>query len=160
MNNLPSSAMGVLHLLATTKDEIQRFSIQIINQVKAGELSALEVKAHLKAMEQIIELVDKNTRKEQMTEAGRYAETKFNLYGCEIQKAEVGTKYDYLSAGDHTYERLLYESEQANKKLKEREEFLRTLTEHFTTIDEETGEVYTINKPLKKSTEGLKFSIK
>jgi hypothetical protein len=160
LQELPTTAMGVLRQLSPTKEGIQKFSLQIINQVKGGELNALEVKAFLKAMEQIIELVDKNTRAEQMSEAERYSEKSFHVYGCEIQKSEVGVRYDYLSTGDPIYERALYEFEQAQKKLKEREEFLKGLKEHMTMVDELTGEVVTVNAPLRKATDGLKFAIK
>jgi hypothetical protein len=160
MNELPTSAYGVLKQFSVSKEGVQRFSIQVINAVKNGEVNALELKAYLKAMEQIIEIVDKATRHEQLTEAEKYGEKSFEVFGCKIEKAEVGTKYDYSGSGDPIYNHRLQIFEEAKKQLDDRAAFLKALKEPLVIVDDESGEVATLRPPLKKSTDGLKFSIK
>lgn len=160
MNQLPTSAMGVIRQLSVSKSGIDTFSKQLVSSVKNGEVNALELKAFLKTMEKIIEVVDKETREDQVNEAMRYSERKFNAYGCEIEQCEVGTKYDYSVCGDPIYRFRLLALEDAKTKLDERTAFLKALKEPLTLVDEDSGEVATVRPPLKRSTAGLKFSIK
>lgn len=160
MSELPTSAFGVLRLFNTSRQGIEMFSGQLISAVENGEVNALELKAFLKTMEAIIEKVDKATREQQLKEAEKYSEKKFGAFGCEVEKAEVGTKYDYLTACDPVYEQRLVIFNSAAEQLKEREAFLKALHNPITIIDEDTGQVATVRPPVKRSTSGLKFSIK
>jgi hypothetical protein len=160
MNELPTSAYGVLRQFNVSKEGINRFSIQVINAVKNGEVNALELKAYLKAMEEIIEIVDKATRNEQLTEAEKYGERSFEVFGVKIEKGEVGTKYDYVSSGDPIYNHRLQIFEEAKRQLDERAAFLKALKEPITLVDDDSGEVATVRPPVKTSKDGLKFSIK
>jgi hypothetical protein len=159
-DNLPTSAMGVMRLLPDSKTGIERFSMQLINAVKSGEVNPLQLKALFKALEKVAEIVDGVTKPNQMKEASMYAEKKFNAFGFEIEKTEVGTKYDYLSCGDPVYEQRHAILESAKRQLDERVVFLKSLKEPMTLVDEGSGEVVTVRPPVKTSTEGLKFSLK
>jgi hypothetical protein len=160
MNELPTSAIGVFRQLSVSKSGIQVFSRQLIQSVENGDVNALELKAFLKTLEQIIETVDKATREYQLKEADKYGEKRFSAFGCEVEKAEVGTKYDYSICGDPVYELRTKILEESKNQLDERAAFLKSLKEPMTLVDEGSGEVVTVRPPLKKSTEGLKFSIK
>lgn len=161
-SDLPNTAYGVLKQFSVSKEGVQRFSVQVINAVKNGEVNALELKAYLKAMEQIIEIVDKATRNEQLTEAEKYGERSFEVFGVKIEKGEVGTKYDYTSCGDPVYNHRLQIFEEAKKQLDERAAFLKNLKEPLTLVDEDngSGEVARVMPPAKTGKDGLKFSIK
>lgn len=160
VNELPNSAVGVLRQLSVSQDGVNRFAIQLINSVKNGDVNALELKATFKAMEQIIEIVDKATKKNQLTESDKYNEKTFSIFGCEFTKAPVKTEYDYASSGDAVHDRLEVDAKAAVDKLKERQTFLRALKETMTVVDEISGEVTKITPPIKKVTDGLKTSIK
>lgn len=160
MSDLPTSAMGVFRQLSVSKSGIDTFSNQLITSVHNGDVNALELKAFLKTLEIIIEKVNDGTKANQLSEAEKYSEKKFNAYGCEIEKAEVGTKYDYAVCGDPIYNHRIRIMEEAKSQLDERTMFLKALKEPMTIVDDESGEVATVRPPLKKSTEGLKFSIK
>lgn len=160
MSDLPSTAFGVLKLLPTSKDEINRFSVQLINQVKNGELNPLELKAYFKKLEAVIEIVDKHTKEHQLNEAEKYPEKAFDLFGCKIEKSELGTKYDYASTGDYEWGELDIDVKSAERKRKDREAFLRSIKHPETIVYERTGEVITVKPPAKKSETGLKFHIK
>jgi hypothetical protein len=160
MTDLPTSAMGVMRQLAVSKTGIATFSNQLINQVKNGEVNPLELKAAFKAMEKIIEQVDEATKGHQLSESSKYGEQRFSAFGAEIEKCEVGVKYDYSVCGDPIYNQRLSIAEEAKKQLDERGAFLKALKEPITLVDDESGEVVTLRPPLKKSTDGLKFSFK
>jgi hypothetical protein len=160
MNELPSSAYGVMKLLPETKDQVNRFSVQLVNAVKEGEVNPLQLKALFKVMEKVSENVGVLIKEDILSEADKYSEKKFTAFGFEIEKAEVGTKYDYLVCRDPVYNQRLQIFTEAKKQLDERAEFLKSLKEPLTVVDDESGEVATIKPPTKKSESGLKFSMK
>jgi hypothetical protein len=160
MSNLPSSAYGVMKLLPDTKTGVEIFSRQLVSAVQNGEVNPLELKALFKIMEKVSEKVDDEIKDNLLREAGKYSEKKFQAFGFEIEKAEVGTKYDYLACGDPIYEQRHAILEAAKSQLKEREDFLKALRDPLTIVDDESGEVATVRPPVKKSTEGLKISMK
>jgi len=161
VNEAPSTAMEVLSLFATSKDGIQSFSNQIISAVREGQIDALRVKAYLKTLQAIAERIDEATKNEQATEAAKYGEGKpFELAGCEMVLTPTYTKYEYEHCNYPDWE----EAEAAiasGKKMKEHAEvFLKALTKPHTMVDDRTGEVITVNPALKKSTMGVKVTIK
>lgn len=159
-SQLPSSAFGVMKMLPDKKTEIENFSRQLVNAVQSGEVNPLQLKAIFKSMEAVCEKVEKEIKESILREAGKYPGTTFNAYGFEIQKAENGVKYDYAACGDPIYEQRQSALNAAKTLVDERTAFLRTLKEPLTVVDDESGEVATIQPPVKKGTEGLKFFLK
>lgn len=160
MNNLPTSAYGVMRLLPDTKQGVEMFSNQLITAVENGEVNPIQLKALFKIMEKVSERVDMKIKESLLREAGKYSERTFHAYGFEIEKTEVGTKYDYLACGDPIYEQRHAILEAAKSQLEERAAFLKALSGPLTIVDDESGEVATVRPPVKKSSEGLKFSMK
>jgi hypothetical protein len=160
MNDLPTSAYGVMRLLPDTKTGVEIFSRQLVSAVQNGEVNPLQLKALFKVMEKVSETVDAAIKQNLLSEADKYSETKFHAFGFEIEKAEVGTKYDYTVSGDPVYNHRVSILKEAEAQVKEREAFLKTIKEPITIVDDESGEVATVRAPLKKSTTGLKFSLK
>lgn len=160
MNELPTTAFGIMRLLPDTSQGVQIFSTQLINAVKNGEVNPLQLKAIFKIFEKVHEIVSNATKSEQLNEASLYPETKFNAFGFEITKEELGVKYVYANCGDPVYNHRLKIFEEAQDQLEEREKFLKSLKVPITIIDDESGEVATINPPLKTGKSGLKFSLK
>lgn len=158
MNNLPERATGVIQQFATSRAGIDIFSDQVIEDVQGGFISALQVRIWCKSMEMLIERINKETAKNQLTESEKYAENKFEYAGASVEKADFG-KYDYAQSQDPEWE--LYDSEE--KKFAElrkgREAFLRTMQKPQGIITDD-GEAKTIFPPFKKSAPGLKISIK
>lgn len=160
MSDLPTTALGVLHLFSVSKPGIERFSKQLIDAVKSGSVNPLELKATFKAIENIIEKVTEETKQDALNELDKFSEKRFSYFGCEFEKAEVGVKYDYAGCGDSVYERRHVDFNDAKAKLDERMSFLKALKEPITLVDEMTGEVVTVRPPVKRSTEGFKTWIK
>lgn len=160
IDQLPTSAMGVIRQLSVSKSGVDMFCRQLISSVQNGEVNALELKAFLKTMELIIDRVDKETKENQVTEAMRYSEKKFSAYGCEIEQCEVSTRYDYSTCGDPIYNQRVKIAEEAKSQLDDRAAFLKALKEPLTIVDDESGEVATVRPPVKKSTSGLRITLK
>jgi len=152
--------IGAARLLPITQTQVDVFSDGVIESVKQGDANPLEVLTILKAFEKASERILKEIRDNFVTESEKYSERIFEFNGAKIEKAEVGTKYNYSICGDPIYNRRLEVSNEAGKLVKEREEFLKALKEPMTFVDESTGEVVKIIPPLKTSTTSLKVSIR
>lgn len=149
-----------IDLFSASRTGIDVASDQIIGLVRSGERNPLEVGAWIKAVEEVIERVKKEVKDSQLTEAGKYPEKSFTVYGASFTKAEHGTKYDYASCGDTVWERLDVDVKTAEAKRKDRETFLRSLKGPEVVVDQMTSEIVTITPPVKTSTSGLNVSIK
>lgn len=160
MNELPSTALGAARMLPTTQTQIDVFSDQVIEAVRNGEANPIEVLVILKAFEKAQERILKEIRENYVNEASKYPETSFEFNGAKIEKAELGTKYDYSVCGDTVFERLEVDAIKANADLKERQEFLKAIKYETTMVDKLTGEIVTVRPPIKKSTSGLKVTIR
>lgn len=160
MSEGPSSPTSLLHLLASTSQQIEFFSSSIVNEVKNGDESPLRVLVQLRAMEKASKAILEGIKEEILTEAEKYPGKDFELWGNKLSKEEVGTKYEYGASGDTVYERLQTDFDTAKRKLDERTAFLRALKDPMTIVDELTGEVVTIRPPTKTSTSGLKVTIR
>lgn len=154
------TALSYLTVLPSTTDEIKRFSNQIIGQVKSGEENPLKLLVLLRSLEATAETIRKGIETEIMTEVGKYAEKAFEAFGARVERAEVGVVYDYAATGDRSWFKFKTEEETASENRKIREAVLRNIREPFTVLDEETGEVYEIRPPLKKSKSGVKVFLK
>lgn len=160
MTDLPTSAASVLRLTPSTQDEVNRFSNQIIQAVKNGEENPLDILLQVRALEKCFKIIVDKIKDNYLTEAGKYPGDKFTFKGNDVQKADVWTSYDYGSSGDTIWEQRKSIELAAQTLVKEREEFLRTLREPITTLDEGTGEIVTIRPPHKTTIPGLKITIK
>lgn len=154
------SAMGVMRLMPNKAKEVALFSKQIIESVKNGDANALEVLIMLRSLELVSELVRDEIGDNVLTAAEKYPEKKFEAFGAIVSREEVGTKYSYETSKDIEWERLDSEFRTIEAKRKEREAFLRALKEPMTAVNEETGEVYRIMPPFKRSKEGVKVWLK
>lgn len=157
---LPSSAIGVVKQFATTQTQVDVMSDQIIQSVKEGEASALDIQVALKAFEKVSKRVLSEIENEILNEAERYPEKTFDYLGNKLTKTEVGVKYDYSICADPIHDRLDAAFNKAKADLDERRKFLQSLKSPLKTIDEETGEMIEIKPPLKTSTSTVTVSIK
>lgn len=160
LSELPENAISALNLMPSKADEIARFAHQLVKAVQNGETSALKTIIALKAMEAVSELVREEIEEDGLTEAEKYPEKKFKAFGATVEKAEIGTKYNFLKCGDPTFERLEVDFNTAKARLDERKEFLKTLLSPTPIGDTVTGELVTVNPPIKTSKTGIKIFLK
>lgn len=154
--------MGALRSLATTQTQIDVFSDGLIQSVKSGEVSPLEVLIQLRAFEKVSDRVLKEIRENILTAAEKYEGNSFEMFGAKLEKSEAGTKYDYAAAGDPIWERLDADANSAIERRKLRETFLRTITAEMVVnvADPETGEEVRLKPVPKTSTSIIKVSIR
>lgn len=154
------NAISFLTVLPSTGDEIRRFSAQIIEQVKSGDENPLKLLVLLRALESTAETIREGIGQEIMTEVGKYSEKSFEAYGARVEKSEVGVSYDYAATGDREWFAFKVGEEKMAAFRKSREGFLRFMDKPITVVDHETGEVYEIRPPVKKSKSGVKVFLK
>lgn len=154
--------MGALRSLATTSTQVDVFSDQLIQSVKSGEVSPLEVLIQLRAFEKVSERVLKEIRDNILTAAEKYEGSSFEMFGAKLDKSEAGTKYDYAATGDPIWEQLDAAANTAIERRKEREAFLRTIKagDIVKAVDPESGEEVTLKPAPKTSTSIVKVSIR
>lgn len=160
MTQLPSSALGMLRLMPSKASEVASFVKQVVTSIKEGDANALEVLVMLRAVELAAEEIREEIEENIVREADKYSEKKFERYGAIIEKSEVATKYSYSTSKDTVYERLQSDFNTAKARLDERTAFLKGLKKPMTIVDELTGEVVTINPPLKTSKPGVRVYIR
>ena len=154
---MPDTATSVLSLMPSTATQVAKFSKQLIESVRSGRNNPLEMIVQLHALTKVYEEVKDEIMENVMTEAEKYSEKKIERYGAIIEKAEVGTTYNYASSKDSEWERLDSEIKGLLQRKKDRETFLKSLPEPITTVNKDTGEVEEIRPPMKTSKTGIKI---
>ncbi len=157
MNQIPETAIGTLSLMPSTSTEVAKFSKLLIQGVKSGDINPLQLVVQLHALTKVYEEVREEIEENVLKEAEKYPEKVIERFGARIEKAEVGTRYNYSTSKDIEWEQLDSEFKTIERKRKEREEFLRALKEPLTAVNRETGEVYEIRPPFKTSKAGFKI---
>jgi hypothetical protein len=156
----PNTPMSLVNLMPSTSDEINRFSNVLIQSVKNGDEDPLTVLVQIRAMEKAFKIIVEKIKDNYLSESEKYPGDKFQFKGNDIQKGDVHTEYDYTVTGDPIWYQRKSILDMAKNLLDERQEFLKTLREPITIVDDESGEVATVRPPLKKTTPGLKVTIK
>src|SRR6187549_4150082 len=94
-HNIPDmngmTTVGALRIMPNTAKEVATFAKGIIQSVKDGNSSALEVLVMMRALQllskEIIEEIEENV----LNEANRYNEKSIDRYGAKIDKCDVKT---------------------------------------------------------------------
>lgn len=159
MEQGPTTATGVLHILPSSKDECVRFAKAVVQSVADGQEDALKVYVMLKQFEKASELISDCIKSNVMNLVDLHSEKSFEAFGARVDKAEVGVKYNYEASGDPVWNERKSMVDNAMSLLKERETFLRALIEPMVIVSEETGEVVKVSPPPKVSTSGLKITL-
>jgi len=155
MDNLPTTATGTIKLLPVSKGQLQLFRNKYIGEI-AENGDALEAAVQLKAMEELVDMLrkSKELREMIMSQVDKYPEKQFEYMGVDIQKCELGTKYDYTR--DRVWCDLNAQERTLSEKRKERESLLKAMKEEMANPD--TGEI--IYPAIKTSESFIKITIK
>lgn len=151
---------SVIHLMPSTSDEVNRFANRVIQSVKYDGENPLSLLVQIRGMEKAFKIILEKIQENLLTEAGKYPEKKFEFKGNEIEKAEVSMSYDYAACGDREWELYDVAERTAAESRRQREKFLRAMTEPIDVYDKDSGETWTIKPPLRRSTSGLKVFLK
>ena len=174
-----SKALAVLNTPTTLADALIASNItnvvsNIADAVEAGSISPLKALAAIKKLEAIADAATNKDPKKNilsdrallihqcfMDEASLHPEKKFGAFGATFTKTEVGTKYDWSQCNDHELIELESLAKSAAERLKERQDFLKSIpSAGLPMVNQETGEAYTIYPPSKTSTSSISVSFK
>lgn len=140
------------------KDGMDNMVKAVVDQVAQGNIDAMDNFLYFKKLEYLAKVGVENSKS--YAYGSTYA-TKGNPYlrfGAKVEAA-VTTSYDYGLCNDPELTILETNAKVATEALKARQKFLQGLTKSFTQLDEDTGEVNTINPAVKLQSEGYKVTL-
>jgi len=160
MNDLTTTS--ILALFETNKEQRQSFALDMVSKIEQGEVDPLKIHLQVKAMEDIIKLLNDNTiYKKAILDAAEKHGKKFEFMNAEIAIKEVGVKYNFEQCCDHEWYLLNQQSDSLSAQRKERETFLKTVpSKGIDIVSKETGEMVTIYPPSKSSTTSIAVTLK
>lgn len=154
---------SILSLFETTKVERQDFATRVVEALDNGQVEPLKVHLQVKCMEDIIKLLNANTRyKSAVLEAAQvYGQKSFEFQNSKVEIKEIGTKYDFSKCSDPVLSSLYEQQGKIDEAVKARETMLKTISEKGMIItDEESGETFTVYPPAKSSTTSVAITLK
>ena len=157
---IPDTPSSVLQLLNADKKALEMFANTIIRDVKEGRENPLEIQLLIKKYEFVLNEIKENIKVNVSNEAAKYGEKEFEYGGAKCHYTPTATSYDFTVCGDNAWQSFDLAEKNMKEHKKQREEFLKMVTEPLNLVDEETGETYTISPPQKKQTYGLKVTLK
>ena len=148
-----------LSLFETTKAERQDFAQSVVNGLKEGLFDPLKVHLQVKCMEDLIKQITSHPDYKDLTldEAAKYGKS-FEHYNAKFEIKEMGVKYDYSNCGDPIYNRLAEELAELEKKVKDRQAFLKAVQPGTELLIED--EVIVLYPPVKTSTTSITVNLK
>ena len=143
-----------LSLFETTKAERQDFAQSVVNGLKDGLSDPLKVHLQVKCMEDLIKQITSHPDYKDLTldEAAKYGKS-FEHYNAKFEVKEMGVKYDYSNCGDPIYNQLAEELAELEKKVKDRQAFLKAVQPGTELLIED--EVIVLYPPIKTSTTSI-----
>lgn len=153
----PSNPMEVLNLIDAASCE--RFGHDLAALVREGHIDPIEVRVKMKAWEKAFKAAETAIAPEVEREAAKHGKA-FDFMGAKCEWVPTYTAYEYDGCGYPAWEEADAAERSAKSSKKDAETFLKNVKQSFTMVDDRTGEVITINPPLKKQTEGLRITIK
>ena len=148
-----------LSLFETTKAERQDFAQSVVNGLKEGLSDPLKVHLQVKCMEDLIKQITSHPDYKDLTldEAAKYGKS-FEHYNAKFEIKEMGVKYDYSNCGDPIYNQLANELAELEKKVKDRQAFLKAVQPGTELLIED--EVIILYPPVKTSTTSITVNLK
>jgi uncharacterized protein YlbG (UPF0298 family) len=157
---LPDTPSSVLQLMNADKKALEMFANSIIRDVKEGRENPLEIQLLIKKYEFVLNEIKENIKVNVNTEVAKYGEKEFEYGGAKCHYTPVKTEYDFSVCNDPNLDAIDSEIERLKELKKVRENYLKSLPQTITVVNDDTGEMETISPPLKKQTHGLKVTLK
>lgn len=138
------------------KELISKAKNDVKSQIDSGFIDPLE--RYLIAKGAIDYLTEYSNRihENAFNEFSKHGEKEVNMIGRKISISEFGTSYDYSVCNHPKLKGLEDELVGIKQKIDDIKNTLKSLKESITMVDDETGEVFQLNPPLKTSTTKLK----
>lgn len=144
-----------------SKKGVDNLAENILQALDNGTVNPLELKAAFKAIEKVAEAIKSKLDEQAVTEANKYEGKTFMFGGNQIELSDsLGVRFDFSNCNHLEYEVLQQEVKERTARMKEIEEELKAMKKPREEVNTETGEVYTVYPPIKKSTTGVKITLK
>jgi hypothetical protein len=160
MTQTKEIGLTLFNSMDVTRQSIGETVAVILKAVDDGAVNPLEARIRLKAIEEVVKTASSSIARYVRDEAEKHGTRSFEYMGAKVELAETGVDYNYDVCGDPEWEALQSNMKQLKADIKAREEFLKSLKKPLTVANDETGEIITINPPVKTSTSGVKITIK
>lgn len=147
--------MSVPHIFtqnAPTKTQIETGAKAIVKAVvDDGEADPLRVATAMKAIEIAMKIIKSGIEDAMVDEAEKEGQKTFTRNGHQYQIRAAATRYDFSLCGDPALKKMEAEMADLSANIKNRQTFLKGLTESETIADKETGEMVEVFPPSKSS---------
>lgn len=156
------NALSIINELPSNLDQVALFVEKVKVEVLSGEYNPLEVLKQLRMAQKALEILNKDDEIEEAAqkEHAKHGTKSVEIFGAVFTQKETGVRYDYESCGDSEWGRYKSAETFAADNRKQREKFLQSLTEPITILNEETGQIETVNPAPKTSTTKLSVTLK
>lgn len=141
--------------IPATKSGQHDLAEQLIGIIENGEVNPLEAVVLMKSLSEVINtfLKDERVKDAVISECARYGKGEYPSFrGATVQIKESGVKYDFMACGDPLWTSCVTHEQEAAEARKAREKYLRSITKPKSELDEDTGEIFTLNPPARQST--------
>lgn len=147
-------------LLTFNKSQIRDKVNSIASSVSDGYADSVEALIIAKKGQEFFKQLEDKVRPIAESEARIGKGDILRKFDAEIIERESGVKYDFSVCGDNQWAELSSQVAELSEKLKERERFLKSITKPFTYTDEDTGDTFSINPPIRSGKSGLAVTLK
>lgn len=137
------------------KSSIEEITNSFVAPIVNGDVQIEKGIVILRALKKAIEDAEDKLYDDVVEEIFKYGKDGATIYGAKINIKEVGVKYDFDNCNDAIWNDLNNQIKELMEKRKDREAFLKCIIKQTTLVDDSTGEIYTINPAIKKSTTGF-----
>jgi hypothetical protein len=151
--------LEILQLGPESLSEIKEFASYFESENENGNLDAMDVYLRCTAMQKALEAIKSSLQGAATEEAAKYGKN-FEKKSYEIKIGEVGTKYIFDNCNDPILVQRDLAAKNAKSQLDDRQKFLKSLKETLRVVDEETGESFVVNPPVKTSTTSLIVTVR
>ena len=135
-----------------SKTEIERVANEMVQGIIDGNAETDKALLTIRAIRVAMESAEDKIKDQVIDELHRRGKEGFDVYGAKVNLKELGVKYDFENCKDPEWLIFNIQIKKLTELRKERGVFLKSLTKSMTIVDEDTGEVLTINPPIRQST--------
>lgn len=161
MNSHPIEIDDAVMYAVPSKAKAKEMVDRLVEMVQSGMTDPLTMLVKLKFAQSVIADTIESIQPNCVDQASKYHKGEdIKLLGAELKVKEAGTKYDYSGCGDKVWEQYDFMEKSNAEAKKGRANFLKTLQKSQTIVDDDTGEIYTIHPPVKKSSTIVQVTIK
>lgn len=135
----------VKSLMHADKAMIGELSKHLVERVAEGEVDAYKAYIHVKKIVELSNSIEKNLRP--YVNSKGIPKTGLTMFNVAFTSKSDADTYDFTVCEDKEWNEMQAKLKTLKEDIKNREIFLKTIKKPKTEIDEETGDIYTINPP-------------